>query len=356
MRLRELILKIPKKYLHFKIFNLIKYIVFKKFHIIANKFKYFNLPYLPLTMDVEPTTGCNFRCTMCDVSSPNWITKNMKMETFKKLIDMNKQLLQIKLQGMGEPFVNKNYLEFVDYASNYGIFIQFVTNGSLLDEKLINSLCERKNISLIGVSIDGATKKTFEKIRIRSNFELIISNTRRLISKIQEKDKKTRPQIRALSLIQSENFHETEQIMYLCKNLGFDELFYQVQLTGWGKKDWEINNSKKDINYDKKNNSQLFKEIIKKGKEINFKVEVNEVDLLSKERPCSYPWNTPYVNTDGLLSPCTMIPDPKVFTFGSIHETDFKKIWNSNKYKSFRKDIATHNLRDYCKNCYKSRS
>ena len=164
MRLRELILKIPKKYLHFKIFNLIKYIVFRKFHIIANKLEYFSLPYLPLTMDVEPTTGCNFRCTMCDVSSPNWITKNMKMETFKKLIDMNKQLLQIKLQGMGEPFVNKNYLEFVDYASNYGIFIQFVTNGSLLDEKLINSLCERKNISLIGVSIDGATKKTFEKL------------------------------------------------------------------------------------------------------------------------------------------------------------------------------------------------
>ena len=207
MRLRELILKIPKKHLHFKIFNLIKYIIFRKFHIIANKLKYFSLPYLPLTMDVEPTTGCNFRCTMCDVSSPNWITKNMKMETFKKLIDMNKQLLQIKLQGMGEPFVNKNYLEFVDYASSYGIFIQFVTNGSLLDEKLINSICERKNISLIGISIDGATKKTFEKIRIRSNFELIISNTRRLISKIKEKDKKTRPQIRALSLIQSENFH-----------------------------------------------------------------------------------------------------------------------------------------------------
>ena len=49
---------------------------------------------------------------------------------------------------------------------------------------------EKKNISLIGVSIDGATKETFEKIRIRSNFELIVSNTRRLISKIKEKDKK----------------------------------------------------------------------------------------------------------------------------------------------------------------------
>ena len=44
--------------------------------------------------------------------------KNMKIETFKELIDMNKQLIQIKLQGMGEPFVNKNYIEFVNYLVN----------------------------------------------------------------------------------------------------------------------------------------------------------------------------------------------------------------------------------------------
>ena len=32
-----------------------------------------------------------------------------------------------------------------------------------------------------------------------------------------------------------------------------------------GKKDWEINNSKKDINYDEKNN-ELFKKLLKKEK------------------------------------------------------------------------------------------
>ena len=28
--------------------------------------------------------------------------------------------------------------------------------------------------------------------------------------------------------------------MYLCKKMGFDELCYQVQLTGWGKKNGKI--------------------------------------------------------------------------------------------------------------------
>ena len=100
-------------------------------------------------MDIESITGCNFICKICDVSSPNWVSKNMKIETFKKIIDMNKQLLQIKLQGMAEPFVNKNYLQFIEYAANYGIFVQFVANGSLLTDNVINKISEKDNTLML---------------------------------------------------------------------------------------------------------------------------------------------------------------------------------------------------------------
>ena len=347
MRIREILIRIPKKYLYLKIFNIVKFILFRRFQL-------FKLPYSPLMMDIEPTTGCNFRCTMCDVSSPNWVTKNMKIDVFKKIIDKNKQLLQIKLQGMGEPFVNKHYLDFIKYASNYGIFVQFVTNGSLLTDSTIDNLCERDNISKINISIDGVTKQTFEGIRIRSNFDVIVKNTRKLIDKIKKKEKNKRPIISALSLIQKDNFHEAEEIMNLCKNLGFDDLSYQVQLTGWGKKEWEDTNKEKDINYN--NNSNFFNEIIEKGRKMNFPVRVIEENLLSKENQCSYPWDTPYINTDGNVTPCCMIPDPKVVSLGSTMEKNFVEIWNSDLYQSFRKDIKNHNLREYCKNCYKSRN
>ena len=58
MRIREIILNIPINLLRFKIFNLIKYFIFRKFKQSYLKFK-------PIIMDIEPTTGCNFRCTMC---------------------------------------------------------------------------------------------------------------------------------------------------------------------------------------------------------------------------------------------------------------------------------------------------
>ncbi len=77
MRLREIILRSEIKYLKYKIYNIFKY-------FISRKFSFTKLAYLPLKMDIEPTTGCNFRCTMCAVSSPGYITKNMKMDVFKK--------------------------------------------------------------------------------------------------------------------------------------------------------------------------------------------------------------------------------------------------------------------------------
>jgi MoaA/NifB/PqqE/SkfB family radical SAM enzyme len=72
------------KFFFTKYFNFFKFLIFKNF-------RFNNPPYLPITLDVEPTTGCNFRCTMCQVSSPDFKSQNMNIETFKNFIAQNKQ-------------------------------------------------------------------------------------------------------------------------------------------------------------------------------------------------------------------------------------------------------------------------
>ena len=67
-KINKYLIWFPKKKIFFKLFNFIKF-------FISKKTKLNSLNYLPITMDIEPTTGCNFRCTMCQVSSPNFISK-----------------------------------------------------------------------------------------------------------------------------------------------------------------------------------------------------------------------------------------------------------------------------------------
>ena len=160
--MRKVLYFITLKFFFIKYFNFFKFLIFKNFRLN-------NPPYLPITIDVEPTTGCNFRCTMCQVSSPDFKSQNMNIETFKEFISQNKQLLKIKLQGMGEPTVNNKFLEMIDIANDSGITVEFTTNGSLLNKVFISQLLKKK-IYKITISIDGATKETFEKIRVKSNF------------------------------------------------------------------------------------------------------------------------------------------------------------------------------------------
>lgn len=331
----------PKKKIILKLYNFIKFLVSKKSKLL-------NLNYLPITMDIEPTTGCNFRCTMCQVSSPNFISKNLDYEMFKQVIDGNKQLLKIKLQGMGEPLVNNNFFNMVEYASKYSIVSEITTNGSLLNQNNILKL-QQSNLSRITVSIDGATPGIFEKIRVKSNFETVISNCKNLISSYKKKI--IRPEISAWCVIQNDNVNQFEEIYDLCKEIGFDKLTYQFHISGWGKDEWNnINKNKKiEINSIKEKIVKIKNKGIMEGMEIN----IFEENLLTFSKQCVWPWESSYISKTGDVVPCCIIGDEKVVSFGNIKENSFKEIWNSKNYISFRENIRKNEIPDYCKNCYK---
>ena len=331
----------PKKLIFLKLFNLIKFFLSKN-----SKIK--NLNYLPITMDIEPTTGCNFRCTMCQVSSPNFISKNMDYEMFKKTIDDNKQLLKIKLQGMGEPLVNNNFYNMVEYASKYSIVSEITTNGSLLNDKNIKKL-ENSNLSRITVSIDGATTEIFEKIRIKSDFKTVISNCKNLINAYKKKI--IRPEISAWCVVQKDNVSEFKDIYNLCKEIGFDKLTYQFHLSGWGKSEWDNINKDKKIEIDSL--KKQIEEVKIKGASEGLEINIFEENLLSFTKQCVWPWESSYISKTGDVVPCCIIGDEKVVSFGNINKSSFKEIWNSDNYKNFRSDIKNNKIPSYCQNCYK---
>ena len=331
---------ITYKFFFSKYLNLLKFLIFKKFRIT-------NPPYLPITMDVEPTTGCNFRCTMCQVSSVNFKSQNMSIETFKNFVVQNKQLLKIKLQGMGEPTVNNKFLEMIDIANDSGIVVEFTTNGSLLNSEFIKKLLKKK-VSKITISIDGATKKTFEKIRVKSNFNEVIENVSLLIK--LSKNFFLRPEICAWTVVQKDNIEEFDEIFFLCNKIGFDILSYQFHISNWGKEEWETINKEKAIDL---NSKIAFVNGIKKNRKFKTKVKIFTENLLSSKKKCKWPIRSSYIDNQGFVSPCCIIGDSKVINFGNINQNSYKEIWHSNSYIEFRNSINNNQIPDFCKSCYR---
>ncbi len=331
-------------FLTHKFFNLICYFFNQKF-----KIKFIN--YYPIKMDIEPTTGCNFRCTMCEVSQPGFIKKNMTLETFERIIKENKQLIRIRLQGLGEPFINKNFIKMITIAQKYFIKVDFVTNGSLLNDKNINELFKLNNLNIMYVSVDGSSSKVFEQIRVGSNYNKIMLNLKNFfkINRMTKNKIKTK----AMMLVQKSNKHQVEDVIKNTKSLGFNGIDFQIKLTGFGNRELdEINQQQQVVTVGEGNIVDKISKLEKKYGDRKFRFNIITNNLFTKKNKCNYPWQRPFVDTGGYVVPCCMIANSKTFNLGNIYQENFKKIWNGQKFKLFRKSIENHELHDFCKTCY----
>lgn len=167
----------------------------------------------PLHIDIESTSACNLRCTMC---ARNFMDEekggeigSMKWDLFKKIIDEASKhgLPSIKLNYRGEPLLHPDLEKMVKYAKKAGIIeVQFNTNGLLLNEDRAKALIEA-GLDRIIFSFDGATKETYEKIRTGSNFEVVVGNIKNLV-RIRDSMGLQRPCVRVQMVNMEENEHE----------------------------------------------------------------------------------------------------------------------------------------------------
>ena len=79
---------------------------------------------IPKRMQIEIVHGCNLRCRMCPISVlPNKI-KVMPMVMYKSIIDQMEpyvdSLKLLDLFGIGEPLLDKDLCEKIEYAKYCG--------------------------------------------------------------------------------------------------------------------------------------------------------------------------------------------------------------------------------------------
>lgn len=108
----------------------------------------------PLSLFVETTNICNFRCVICIHGSEN--TRNdlkpfryMDMDLFKKILtDLQSwegpKLKLLRLAFHGEPFIQKNFCDYAKYAVNADIAerVDTFSNGSLMDKAQADALLD----------------------------------------------------------------------------------------------------------------------------------------------------------------------------------------------------------------------
>lgn len=104
----------------------------------------------------------------------------MEMSTFEHIApSVLPHARSVILYG-GEPLMHHNFFAVLAGIKKYEIpFVGFITNGLLLDENAAKKIISA-GIYRVIISIDGATKATYESVRRRARFENVMANVHTL--------------------------------------------------------------------------------------------------------------------------------------------------------------------------------
>jgi len=321
-------------------------------------FKHSQKASLPFKLKMECCAICNLKCKMCPLYTGLKRKKGyIKFKKFKQVFDQVKPAY-LNLTGIGEPFMNPDLFKIVNYAKKKKAMIKIDTNGTLLDDEKIKKILDTK-IDIISTSIDGVNKKSYEKIRIGGDFNIVKKNIKNLI---RERNRRKAPsEIHMFFILQKNNVTDLPKFIKLAQELGVDYLAGAFVVT------LGQNENIKNKIFDYKNKKEIEK-LVKETKElikkVKFEVSIEPLleyliyagdkrnkEFYNENTPCYMPWYSTFVTWDGWVNPCDFSCDNEI-VFGNVFKEPFKKIWNNKKYRKFRMQVLNNRKSiKLCKGC-----
>ena len=288
----------------------------------------------PYALSIEPTTACNLGCPEC----PSGL-KKFTRPTGKLSIDFHEKILEavgnnvfyINYYFQGEPFLNPDFLTFIQQAKAKKIYSSTSTNAHFIDTKKAEEIVESGLDRLI-ISIDGLTQKTYENYRINGKLEKVIEGAKQMVKAKKKLQTKT-PHLIFQFLVVKPNEHEIKDVFKLANALKIDE----VRL-----KSAQV--------YAYKNGNPLIPE---QEKHSRYKRQKDGTYKMKHEtgNHCWRMWSSTVFTWDGKVVPCCFDKDAQ-HVLGSIENEKFSSLWKNKTYDNFRQAILTNrNEIDICKNC-----
>ncbi len=309
-------------------------------------------------LTLEISAKCNLYCSMCSLEKHHHNKGFMSKNTFNKILPYIKQFNIVDFGFTGEPFLNKNLIYFLKKIKkiNPNIYLQIITNGTLLSDKIMKDLI-KFGLDEIMFSIDGASKQIYEHIRIGSDFNKVINNIKKLNS-FKKKYSSNKPIFTSTFVIMEQNYLEMLKFVELMKKLDFKRIMFN-NVEPYSLKSYN------DSFYDKKS-----KEIKKNLQDIKNSSKKSDLEIIiprfksKRHKFCSYMY--PLLAWNGDIIPCGTLSYDRPFfsfgkkdfyyekSFGNIHEQNFNKIWNLKEYSDFRNNLAKGIFNKECENCLRS--
>jgi radical SAM protein with 4Fe4S-binding SPASM domain len=304
--------RIPVKY-QYKIWDWLKY----RFN--PNTLE----PGLPNAAIIDPINICNLDCPLCASKTQNYDKGKMSLETFKNVLGKISSLKVVILFNWGEPLLHHEIFNIIEASVAKNIYTITHTNFSIKQKPVFFEKLVKSGLHQLVISADGASQETYEKYRVKGNFEWVINNIEYTVN-ARKKLKKRDPKIVWKFLVNKYNEHEIGYAKKLASDLQIEILFDKMGLSD----DipdidfpWTLEERKKEW---LPVNDKFVPDYYKNGRTLPF-----------NNKPCNQLFNSIVVNPDGKVTPCCWVTS-KENVWGDLLNESFEEIWYNEKYRYSR--------------------
>ncbi|HLO60082.1 MAG TPA: SPASM domain-containing protein [Bacteroidales bacterium] len=262
----------------------------------------------PAFLRVEISRKCEVKCLYCLEPKENLF---YPFEDYKTLIDkLQNYIFLVSLYEIGEPLENENIVDYIKYANSRNIGTIISTNLSISKPDTFWKNLVLSGLDRIVVAIDGITEAVYKQYRTNGNYELVISNLKKII-------------------------------MFKEINKSHIQIEWQMIDLPWNKS--QQNDARK---YSKEIGCSEFR-LIEEVTSIRRKYKFS--DYIRKKN-CKLSFFTFNVTAYNKVRPCTKIYNENVIV-GDLSVNSFDDIWNGKEIQAIRNKGAIMN-RPGCKTCH----
>ena len=332
-----------------------------------------NQKYDPITIEIDPSNSCNHSCPFCisghlhlkKFKGTELFNRTMLSETvFQNLIEdlIKTNIKAINWTGGGEPTQNPYLGRAISFIKkNSKIEMGMYSNGSLIERFDLFEIFV-KSLEWIRISIDAGLPNTYNDLRKtnqNNDFKTVMKNIKKLIE--FKKNFNSKIIIGVGFVVTEENYKEIEIFANLFKDMDVDYCQFKPEIIQIERKN-SLGNQKQNIKMQISSDFWLNKVVssLEKAKVIlGNKFECNEYKLedliVDSEnygrnyKECIGSQFQPCIGADGNVYVCTNHRGHKKYSYGSIIEKSFSKIWND--IETRKKIMNIINKKEKFSNC-----
>jgi MoaA/NifB/PqqE/SkfB family radical SAM enzyme len=356
----------------------------------------------PGFITVAGTSRCNIRCEFCinqwDAKPDGSNRPHMKAEHVDAIVgEVFPYLRKLALSVSGEPLYDPHFQELLDAAREHGVFVEFTTNAMLVSKPgMLDRILQ--GVGRVNISMDGATKDTFERLRGGAKFDKVCENVRLLTAGRAARGQVT-PEYNIRYILMRDTIDELPAMVDLAKDLGVDHLYTNhIQVFMAELKDQSLVHHKARANrafaaareraaargqvvvlpadFDLSipdGHETMASALAAEAAALAAGVPVSVADIAgsawagtgaverSAPRPaelppsaylgrCPYLWDQAFFEADGSIFPCC---NSGGVALGHLDKSpDFWSIWTGAAYDAMRAGVYSPQCHDICVNCY----